>query len=606
MAIASYLSDSWALLGRVSPQPGVVAASVAAIVVVALAGRLLLPRSEPALAFGAGMGGLILVGTAFGVAGLDLRLGLLVIAVAAAACLIRDRRELGQWAGVGLPVLAMALPLLLLLSDRRGSEWDEFSHWLHAFRYVQVNHAVPGGPAVPVMATCCAAYPYGWPMVGLAAMTLSGFSEAVPALLNVLLLALFAMLLAGLARGEPSAGRLGPAAAAVALLAATVASPTFVHKLAFSAYADVATAFLAAVLALLGERVAGDGDRVSRHRLALAFGLVGAALMGVKPGNAALFGCILGAAGVLALRRDGWKGLFLLQWVFMVIPPALVSGLWRWHVDHLLAGREMVIQPMDRWHVAEIPQILLAMLDVAGNKGGYFGLALIMVVLGLRGFLRDRDRLDRLCVMAGLAFLGYNLFLLVTYVVVFGDYEALHVASYWRYNTHLGLVVMLPAAILVGRGLARVGHLAAARMAARLALVLVLAGPLLAVGQIRFDHDRTKPFLRQSLHQAGAMMPAGEHAVVIDPQGTGLAGVMASYEWSGRVTVDSFMSAFTRSEAPPWLDAQPAHWAFVYSGAAALGLEPVNSAFLLHREGSTWTVIDQFPFPGGKSPERWP
>ncbi len=605
MAIASFLSDSMALLGQITLQPGPVAASVAAITVIAFAGRLLLPRSEPALAFGAGMGGLILVGTAFGVAGIDLRFGLGAIAAAAAAALIRDRRELGAWAGIGLPVLVVALPLLLLLSDRRGSEWDEFSHWLHAFRYVQTNHAVPGGPWAPVMDTCCAAYPYGWPMVGLAAMTLSGFSEAVPALLNVLLLALFAMLLAGLARDD-SSRRLTLPAAAVALLAATVASPTFVHKLAFSAYADVATAFLAAVLALLGEKVAGGGDRRFRGRWALIFGLTGAALMSVKPGNAALFGCILGGSLLLALRREGWRGLFQIHWLVMVLPPALVSGLWRWHVDHHLAGREMAIQPMDQWHVAQIPQILRAMLDVAGNKGGYFGLSLVMVVLGLRGFLRDRDRLDRLCAMAGLVFLGYNLFLLVTYVVVFGDYEALHVASYWRYNTHLGLVIMLPAAMLVGRGLERGKHSVAARLLRRLAVVLVLVGPVLVVGQIRFDHDRSKPFLRQSLHMAGQMIPWGEHAVVIDPQGSGVSGVMASYEWSGRVKVDSFMSAFSRGEAHAWLDAQTAHWAFVYSGQANLSLEPVNAVFLLHREGTVWAVIGQFPFPEGKSPDRWP
>ncbi|WP_043743016.1 hypothetical protein [Paramagnetospirillum magneticum] len=605
MAIASFLSDSWAILGRITLQPGPVAASVAAILAITFAGRLLLPRSEPALAFGAGMGGLILAGTALGVAGLDLRIGLILTAAAAAFALIRDRRELGAWAGIGLPILMVTLPLLLLLSDRRGSEWDEFSHWLHAFRYVQANHAVPGAPSVPAMATCCAAYPYGWPMVGLAAMTLSGFSEAVPALLNVLLLALFAMLLAGLAR-EESAGKLSLPGAAVALLAATAASPTFVHKLAFSAYADVPTAFLAAVLALMGERVACDDDRHSRGRWALAFGLVGAALMGVKPGNAALFGCVFGGSGLLALRREGWKGLFRTHWLIMVLPSAMASGLWRWHVDHYLAGREMTILPMNQWHVAQIPQILLAMLDVAGNKSGHFGLGAVMVFLGLRGLVRDRTRLDRLCALAALAFLGYNLFLLVTYVVVFGDYESQHVASYWRYNTHLGLVIMLPAAMLAGRGLARIGHRAMARSLGWFALVLVLAGPLLILGQIRFDHDRTKPFLRQSLHTAGAMIPAGEHAVVIDPQGTGVAGVMASYEWSGRVTIDSFLSAFTRGDVRTWLDAQPAHWAFVYSGAAALSLEPVNAAFLLHREGTRWTVIEQFPFPGGRTPDRWP
>lgn len=604
MANASFLTEPMALLAQISPNPDVVAASVAAVVVIAFAGRLLLPRSEPALAFAVGMGGLIMVGTALAVTGVDLRLSIALAAAAAAFAAVRDRRNLGAWARIGLPVLVMALPLLLLLSDRRGSEWDEFSHWLHAFRYVQTNHTVPGGPWAPVMDTCCAAYPYGWPMVGLAAMTLTGFSEAVPALLNVLLLGLFAMLLVGLGR-EDSRGRLTLPVAATALLAATVASPTFVHKLTFSAYADVATAFLAAALALLGEKVAGGGRQSSRGRWALGFGLAGAALMGVKPGNAALFGCILGGSILLALRREGWKSLLQAHWLIMVAPPALVSGLWRWHVEHYLAGREMVILPRDQWHVTQIPQILLAMLDVAGNKGGHFGLSLVMVVLGFRGFWRNRDRLDRLCAMAGMAFLGYNLFLLVTYVVVFGDYESQHVASYWRYNTHLGLVIMLPAAMLAGRWLRRAAHSRAVRSLGWLAVVLALAGPVLAVRQIRFDHDLSKPFLRHSLRLAGDAMPVGSRATVIDPTGSGLSGVMAGYEWRGRVKVASTLSAFNGTPARAWLKQQDLDWAFVFSGQDALGLDP-NDVVLLHRDGGSWEVAEQFPFPSGKRPDRWP
>jgi hypothetical protein len=604
MASTSTISSSAELLGRISPEPLPVLAVLAAVAAITLAGRLLLPRAEPAVAFGAGMGGMILAGTALGVAGLDLRFAPAAILVAALAALARHRRDVGRWAGGVLPVVVLALPLLLLLSDRRGSEWDEFSHWLHAFRYVAVNHVMPGGPEAPAIASCCAAYPYGWPLVGLAAMSVSGFSEAVPALLNALLLVLFASLLTGLARGDRD-GAPGLPAGAAGLLAATAASPTFVHKLAFSAYADVPTAFLAALLALLGERIAGGDDRHPRGRWALAFGLAGAALMSVKPGNAALFGCILGGTVLLALRRDGWRALLGTHWLVMVLPAVAASGLWRLHVDRHLAGQEMTIQPMDKWNVAQIPQILLGMLDVARNKGGYFGLALAMVVLGARGLWRNGGRLDRLCALAGLAFLGYNLFLLVTYVVVFGSYEALHVASYWRYNTHLGLVLLLPAAMLAGSALRRLGDGRTTRAAGWLAVVLALAGPLVLAAPIRFDHDLSKPFLRQSLRQAGALIPAGERAVLIDRQGSGLSGVMATYEWSGRVKVASFLSAFSRAEPRVWLDEQPTRWAFVFSGQEALSLDS-GAAYLLRREETGWSVVARFPFPDGRAPDRWP
>jgi hypothetical protein len=157
-------------------------------------------------------------------------------------------------------VLALLSPLLLLLSDRHGSEWDEFSHWLHAFRYLASYHRLPGGADAPAMASCCAAYPYAWPMVGEAAMALIGFSEAIPALLNTVVLGLFALLLGRLAAEAAGIGRPGIGLWAAALLFATLLSPSFVPKLAFSAYADVVTAFLVATLVIAAERLGAQDD----------------------------------------------------------------------------------------------------------------------------------------------------------------------------------------------------------------------------------------------------------------------------------------------------------------------------------------------------------
>ncbi|MBI3445759.1 MAG: hypothetical protein HY055_10470 [Magnetospirillum sp.] len=604
MSLSTLLGASSATLAQVAVQPAPVAASLAAIAAIALAGRVVLGRTEPACAFAAGMGGFVLAATLTGVFGVDLRLALGGLVVTAAIMAWRDRATLAPWARVAGPVLLALMPLLLLLSDRRGSEWDEFSHWLHAFRYLAVNHVLPGGPLVPVMESCCAAYPYGWPLVGLAAMSLSGFSEAMPALLNTLMLALFAMLLLRLAQGE---GKVSVRGAAIAALAATLASPTFVAKLAFSAYADVATAFLAAILALMGERLAArDGDEAP-GRWAMAFGLAGAALMAVKPGNTALFGCVFGGTLLLSLRQGGWRALLHWHLLPMLALPAAVVLLWRWHVGRYLSGQEMVILPMAHWHVAQIPLILKGMADVAVNKGGHFGLGLVMLALGLRGLIRNRNRLDRLCALAGMMFLGYNLFLLVTYVVVFGDYEALHVASFWRYNTHLGMAIMLPAAIFAGRGVRwLVDRFPVTRKLGWLVLALAMAGPLVMAPHIRFDADPLKAFMRHSLHEAGIAMPPGAVAVVVDPSGSGLTGVFATYEWSGRAKLRSYHSAFNPEPPLAWLDRQGVEWAFIASGQDRMSLSPLNAALLVHRQGGAWVVADEFPYPGGKIPERWP
>lgn len=605
MSLSSFLGTSSTILAQVAPQPSVVLASVAAIAAIALAGRAVLRHAEPASAFAAGMGGFVLVSTVIGVMGLDLRVGLGGLVLLAAWMTWRDRARLASWGRLAGPVLLLLAPLLLLLSDRRGSEWDEFSHWLHAFRYLAAHHVLPGGAAAPVMDSCCAAYPYGWPLVGLAAMSLSGFSEAVPALLNTLMLGLFAMVLIRLAQGEGS-GKVSLPAAALATLMATVASPTFVAKLAFSGYADVATAFLAAVLALMAERIAAQDDDEAPSRWALAFGLTGAALMAVKPGNTALFGCVLGGCILLTLRQRGWKALWRWHWLPMILLPAAVVLLWRWHVGRYLAGQEMVILSPSQWHIALIPQILKGMADVAINKGGHFGLGLVMVVLGIAGLIRNKGRMDRLCALAGMMFVGYNFFLLVTYVVVFGDYEALHVASFWRYNTHLGLAIMLPAAMLAGKGLQRLNQGPVLRRFGALPVILALAGPVLMTPYIRFDTDREKTFMRRSLHDAGYAMPPGVKAVVVDPHGSGLTGVFATYEWSGRARVFSYHSAFNPEPPLAWLDRQPVEWAFIASGQDKLGLAPLNAALLVHRQGGAWLVAAEYPYPGGKIPERWP
>ncbi len=600
------------LFAGLSVEPGVILASAAVMLAGAVAGSSVLRRGDPAATFAAGMGGYVLLSTLLGVFGVDLRvaLGLAVAAVVAAGAARRD--WLHRWGGT-LALMGLAALPLLLLSDRQGSEWDEFSHWLHAFRYLAANNALPGGPDAPPMGSCCAAYPYAWPMIGYAAMKLAGFSEAVPVMLNILVLALFAILLVEAARREAGMERAGPGLLAAGLLAATVASPSFVHKLAFSAYADIATAFLVAVLAVAGERMiappsskSNEKDSDEAVRWAVAFGLTGAALLAVKPGNAALFGCILGGSALVGLRRGGWAVLGQRQWLAAILLPLICAGLWRWHVGRYLTGQELTIRPLGTWNLGLIPDIVRAMADVASQKGGHFGLGLIVLALGLIGFVRCRDRLDRLAAVAGLLFVGYNLFLLSTYVAVFGPVDAVKVVSFWRYNTHVGLALMVPAAMVAGRLLGRFKGRGWMRGLGWLAMVLVVAGPPALLPQLRFDVDPMKTHIRQSLRLIAQEVPRGEAMAVIDMSGSGLSWVMAGYEWDGKLKYTYGLSAFSPVEPLPWLNARSVDWAYVVSGQARMGLEPNTASLLIHREGGSWTVFDQFDYPGKRIPARYP
>ncbi|CAA7622187.1 conserved membrane hypothetical protein [Candidatus Terasakiella magnetica] len=608
MNTAALLTSYKELFATQSAQPGLVAASALVVLGGVVLGSGVLRRADPATSFGVGMGLYVLLLTGLGVLGLDLRWGLAAAALAVIAQVVRNRSQLGLWMpALGLTLLAMA-PLLLILSDHRGSEWDEFSHWLHAFRYLAQNHTLPGGLGKPPTESCCAAYPYAWPMVGMAVMSLTGYSEAVPVLLNTLILGLFAILLVSLAREEGNTDRPSFGTVCVGLLAATALSPTFVHKLAFSAYADVVTSFLVAILVLTAERMTAPADGESGHpRLhwGIAFGLVGAAVLAVKPGNAGLFACALGGGVLLILRRRGWRGLMGIELLPAILLPLSVSLMWRWHVEHFLPGQEMGIIPFAKWDLALIPRILKGMADVASQKGGHFGLGLVITLLGMVGFARCRDRLDRLAALAGMLFLGYNLFLLTTYVVVFGGQDAVKVMSFWRYNTHTGLAVMLPTAVLAGRILRRIRMPRVKGALSALAIVLALVGPVAGLPLIRFDLDAMKQHYREVLRQLPAQIPPGTAVAIVDPQGTGLAGRFASYEWEGRLEIGAILSAFVRTSPSEWLRTAEPDWAIVLSGQEMLHLSPANASLLMHRAGTEWTVIDIFPAPA-KRPERYP
>lgn len=593
------------VLAQVSLHPGVIAAAAAGIGLVWAGGRAVLRRAGAAETAAAGMGLYALLQTGLGVFAVDLRLGVAAFVLLAMTALVRGRWDSSPAAMA--KALILLLPLLLLLSGRIGSEWDEFSHWLRAFRYLAVNHVLPGGPQVPEFEGCCGAYPYAWPMVGYLASLLSGFSEALPALINVLILGLSGLLLADITRRELGSVSLSWIAVAVGLLGATAAGPAFVAKLAFSSYSDIVTGFLVAVLVVLGEGLAAerdDGDGAWRQGIGV--GLAGAALMAVKPGNAGLFVCSLAGLLLVSLRVRGWRGVLRLELLPVVLLPMGIAALWRWHVGKYLVGQELVIRPLDQWNLAESWAILAGMVEVASQKSGHFGLGLLAVFLGIRGFGRCNTRFGRLCVMVAVLFLGYNLFLFSTYVAVFNRNDAMRVASFWRYNTHLGLAVVLPAALLMAVLVRRFQESRWLRPAGRAALVLTVLGPLAALPHVRFDVDAQKHWMRTQLHDLLARIPAGEEVAVFDSLGTGLSGVVATYEWDRRLRLGAIYTGFHSQDPVEWRDTMEPRWLVILSGRERLLGSAAPEGVVLHRDQGGWTEVARLAYPGNTYPRQYP
>lgn len=574
--------------------------ALAAIAQLWLVGRLLVGTQLPDLiTFGAGWGAAVLAMTVLGTMG-DGSLVLLpyLIGISAAISLgleIRARRLPAGWMS-----LVLVLPLALLISGRIASEWDEFSHWLHAFRYLDAFATLPG-KGRPAIESCCAAYPYGWPLLGWLSSRLVGFSEAVPGLLNLFQLALCAELLARILAADDKPGWGHHAWGA---LLVTALGTTFVPKLVFTAYADVPTS--AMVLACIW-LVWRHAEMVS-WRGVIALGLCGAALVAQKPANLVLMVLVMGAGGVLLLRGwslPSWRAILGL--VVAAGPVLLVWLLWRQFVAVNLAGEELIIRPYGQWNLQSLASIILGMLDVARNKGGYFGVMLVAVLWSVFAAFKKVSDYDRLIRGIAAIFIGYNAFLYFTYVAVFLREDGERVASFWRYNTHLGLLTALMIALVlaalrqrrpvIGRGLA----LAAVPVA------LIVVAPLLGIRHIRFDLEPAKLFLRQTLDQVAAL--GRESVVLVDPRGTGLSHVMASYQWNGTPMLALYTTGFDSYDAVQHRQrAEKGERLLIVSwneevAQAFPGLPAGPRAVLADRHGK---VLATYGYPDNREPKVYP
>lgn len=566
----------------------------------------------PVVAFAAGMGLIAALFTVFGtLVYVDFRIlsGLVGGLVLLAGYFSFRREGLRTHLHLALIAVIAVSVLAVIVSGRIASEWDEFSHWLHAVRYLFENNRFPGPPDAAPIFSCCAAYPYGWPLLTYFPSMLLGFAESIPAVLNVLILGLFGCLLAQLA--QPQERHPSIPLVALGVLGSTLLAPTFVSKLVFSTYADSITGVLVAVAAFLVYRInqALEESDTAAAQLCMALGLVSAALISTKPGNLVLLACVLGSGCVLLLRTGTWRKL---RWhaLLVIVVPGIVYVLWRLFVGDFLHGQELVIRGVDGWHISLLPGILWAMLVVAAHKSGYFLIMAVIAVLAIRGLIRMQTRIDRLAVIVGLLFIGYNVFLLFTYVAVFGKPDALRVASFWRYNTHLGLSGALVLFMVLGHVWDRyIAHRswAAHRILIILPCVLLVIAPFAFLKSVRFDIDPMKQFIRETTRELPAHLPADARIGLYDPEGTGVSAVMGLYEWQGKLQFIGKISAFSGDKSlDAFINSSRPDYVLVLSGQREVSRLPDQpSAMLLSRE-ENWAAIADFPYPGGVFPGRFP
>ncbi len=555
----------------------------------ALGGRDRLPEADLPV-------GWAVVAGLFTVAGGVLDVPLTVLAVvslvmAGGAALVLWRRGEPPVDRGGVTVLLAMLPLLLTTASMQPSQWDEFSQWLPNARYLALFDAFPG-PSHPASDSVFPGYPPGVTVVFYLVGRLIGhFTDTVAPWFNLLLLAASARLMVRLFRGDDTVG----GGAAWGVLGVTILATTFVPKLVLSSYADTATAVAVGFSAVLGLRLWEGG----RGR-ALQFALVFALLPMTKQGNFALMGLL-----VLALDWESWRqgGRWRLSWAILAVAlvPAVVATLaWRLHVSG--SGGDMSIRAVSDWQWPLLPEILTSMRHVAAAKGGYFGLGLVMV--GLAAWRRPEHRLVPLFAVV---FVGYNAFLLFVYLAILGGYESANAASFWRYNTHLGSLQMLVAALLAGGlwrrfGGRRIGR--AAMVVGGLAAVVV---PFAGQKYIRFDLSPVKLHARATIAEMAGLLPAGARLMVIDAHGTGFFSNYANYHLGFGSHVVSSMTAFNAPAIADQVAKVKPDFIWVRTQtpavAAVLG-QPLDEAasHLLAREAAGWRVLKSWPYPADMDP----
>jgi hypothetical protein len=567
--------------------------------------------------------GWALVSFLFTVSGVFLAVPFTILAAIAAVAAVatgvfawrRDRRLLPEgWARV----LILSLPLLVLASAIKGSQWDEFTDWLVIPRYLLETDAFPGTDNVFSKAVYTG-YPYSWHFVSYLAGRIGGrLLESAGALSNLLLLFGFGLLTVRLviigAGRQPEGERIGWPLAALAIMVTALLNPTFSQKIVLTSYAETSSAIAtgtAAVVAWFILEALGKGEHDRAHRLAWALGLILALLINLKQATMVLAVLVVLATLFVAIRdRNIPIAKFLKLLPIIVGPATAIYLVWRYHVATQLSITEFSVRPMADWYIGLIPQILAKMLLVLSKKGYYLILITILIGFGLRGFFRSKTPLDRFAAIGAMVVLGYNAFLLFAYIASFGKFDALRVASFWRYNMHLGAIVIAFGAFgsaVVWRE--RLSHRWQIKRLAWVPIALVIAAPFVFAPKLRFDRAPLTVHYRVVGADVATLVQPEDYVFTADPTGSGESSAALSYELGERAHLGGKISAFDANQLKHFLKvlAEPKVTVMlIYSTIdgyeAALGHSlPKNQSHLLRRtEFGSWKLLRSWDQPTRK------
>jgi hypothetical protein len=323
-------------------------------------------------------------------------------------------------------------PLLLIAATTPPTMYDEFTQWLPNTRFL-VDHGRFPDFATPNVWSAKAAYPPAIPVIGYGVHALIGSGSDIAAkIFSVLLAASFGLVLAETIRYRFS----NICALSIGVAFATVLNPFFDPRISLTAYADVPTGFVLAILVFVGWRALDEHVGYGMGRLIAASVLI----VLLRESN-----IVLVAGVAIGLGLTGRRGRTLC--IAVSIVSIAVFLLWRSYITAAAMPPSLVPRALPDWQWSA-PRLVLRSLimDRLANNMVLGGGALLLGVVAIATLVsrwRAFRPLGHLLLICGTVASVWIAFLLWCYVAVFSPEEIARAASTWRYLAQLGPTLIL-------------------------------------------------------------------------------------------------------------------------------------------------------------------